>query len=58
MRKARGLSQEELADLADLDRSQMGHVERGETNVALLGIIRIAAALGVTVTELMEAAKL
>ena len=33
MRKQKGLSQEELASLAGLDRSYMGHIERGEKNI-------------------------
>jgi transcriptional regulator with XRE-family HTH domain len=45
-RKARGLSQESLADAAGIDRSHMGKIERGERNVSVLNLIRIATALG------------
>lgn len=45
MRKQRGLSQEELASLAGLDRSYMGHIERGEKNITLLKIYQISDAL-------------
>lgn len=45
-RKAAGLSQEALADAAEIDRSHMGKIERGERNVSVLNILKIAAALG------------
>lgn len=41
------LSQEELADQAELDRSYVGGVERGERNVSLVNIHKIARALKV-----------
>lgn len=52
LRKARKLSQEALALEAGLDRSYVGSIERGTSNVALINIHRIAAALGVGVGEL------
>lgn len=52
LRKARGLSQEALALEAGLDRSYLGSIERGESNVALVNIHRIAGALGVAAREL------
>lgn len=58
MRLELGLSQEALADRSGLDRSYMGGVERGEHNIALINIVRIASALGVSVAELMVRAKL
>jgi len=54
LRKARGLSQEELAELAELHRNYIGGIERGERNVALLNIVRLAKALGVSLSELLE----
>jgi transcriptional regulator with XRE-family HTH domain len=54
LRLARRLSQEELAFRAGLDRSYMGGVERGERNVSLLNIHRIAEALGVGPGELLQ----
>ena len=47
IRKEKNLSQEELAALANIDRSYMGHIERGEKNVTLTKIHQIADALGV-----------
>lgn len=44
-RKALGLSQEALADGAEVDRSHMGKIERGERNVTFLNILRISTAL-------------
>jgi len=52
LRKARGLSQEALALEAGLDRSYVGSIERGESNVALINIHRIAEALQVGAGEL------
>ena len=48
-----GLSQEALADLAGLDRSYMGGIERGEHNVALINIQKVAAALNLSIADLM-----
>lgn len=53
-----GLSQEALADEAGIDRSYMGGIERGEHNLALINIRKIASALNQTVSELMKQAKL
>lgn len=53
IRIAQGLSLETLAHTAELDRSYMGGVERGERNVSLDNIYRIARALGVEATELL-----
>jgi len=57
-RKAAGLSQEALADLAEIDRSHMGKIERGERNVSLLNILRIARAIGLKPSDLLSAAGL
>ena len=58
LRLSRNLSQEALADLAGLDRSYTGGIERGEHNVALINIQRIAQALDIKVAALMNHAKL
>lgn len=56
LRKERGLSQEALADAAAIDRSHMGKIERGERNVTLLNLFKIAAALGLKTSLLIERA--
>jgi len=53
-RKAKGLSQESLALEAGLDRSYVGGVERGERNIAVLNLARIAKALGIPVSSLVR----
>lgn len=52
-RKQVGLSQERLAQVADLDRTYVGSVERGERNVSLDNIYRLAAALNVESREFL-----
>lgn len=52
LREEKGLSQEEFAGLADIDRAYYGGIERGERNVAALNIIKIADALKVEVGKL------
>lgn len=52
LRKIKGLSQESMAALAGLDRSYMGHIERGEKNITLLKIYQISEALGIEVSDL------
>ena len=53
-RKRAGLSQEALAAKAKIHRNHMGAIERGEANVTLLNMERIAKALGVKVRDLID----
>lgn len=53
-RKEKGLSQEALADLAGIDRSYMGHIERGDQNITLTKIYQISDALRVSVSDLIS----
>ncbi len=49
-----GLSQEKLAAKAGIDRTYVGGAERGERNVALVNIVRLADALGIRPAQLLE----
>jgi transcriptional regulator with XRE-family HTH domain len=54
IRHNKGLSQEELAELAGIDRTYVGGVERGERNLSLLNVKRISDALGINVKDLFD----
>ena len=54
LRKAKGLSQEALAELAGLDRTYVSSCERGRRNVGLLNIVRLAEALEINPTQLLD----
>lgn len=61
LRKARnhlGWSQEDFAEQADIHRTYVGRIERGEVNVSWENISRVARAAGVRVSELIAAAGL
>jgi len=48
------VSQEAFADLCGLDRTYLGGIERGERNVALVNIEKIARALRISLNELFR----
>lgn len=54
LRLAKGLSQEKLADLCNLHRTYIGPVERGEHNISIDSMERIADALGISVSEMLQ----
>lgn len=54
LRKARGLSQEAFAALCGLDRTYIGGIERGERNVSIRNIARIARSLNISISELLH----
>ena len=53
MRKAKGISQEKLAEMAGIDRSYMGNIERGEKNITLKKIYEICDALQIDIKLLI-----
>lgn len=58
IRLSKNISQEKLALLAEVDRSYVGRVERGDNNVAVLTLARLASALDVSIAQLMNEAEL
>jgi transcriptional regulator with XRE-family HTH domain len=58
LRLKAGLSQEAFADEVGIDRSYIGGIERGEHNVALINLLKIAYALNMTLSQLINKAKL
>ena len=55
-RKARGLSQDDLALLSGIDRSYVGRIERGEVNITVEKLYRIATVLACAPATLLPAA--
>lgn len=53
-REAAGHSQEHLAELADIDRTYVSDIERGNRNPGIKNIARLAKALGIKTSELCE----
>lgn len=58
LRLAKGWSQEAFADYAEIDRSYIGGIERGEHNIALINLVKIASTLGIKAAQLLDKAKL
>lgn len=54
LRKEKGWSQEQLALLSGMARSYVGGVERGQRNIALENIVKLAKTLGITPSGLMD----
>jgi transcriptional regulator with XRE-family HTH domain len=54
LRKERGWSQEQLALESGIARSYLGGIERGQRNIALLNICKLADTLGIEPSELMK----
>ena len=53
-RETKGLTQEALAEKADIDRTYLSDIERGTRNPGIKNVVRIAKALGITAARLME----
>ena len=54
VRKARGLSQEKLAETAGVHRTYVGMIERAEKNITICNMKKIADALNVKISDLLE----
>jgi len=54
IREERGLTQEKLAELSDLHRAYIGQIERGEKNIGLKNLERIAKALNINIRVLLD----
>jgi transcriptional regulator with XRE-family HTH domain len=54
IRTLKGLSQEQLAHIADVHRTYIGMIERAEKNITLMNIQKIATALNVPIIELLN----
>ena len=57
MRVKQRLSQEKLADIAGLHRTYVGSVERGERNISIDNMERLASALNITIQDLLNVDK-
>lgn len=53
-RKMQDLSQEKLAEKADLDRTYLSDIERGVRNPGIKNVARLAKALGITTSVLVQ----
>ena len=53
VRKKKGISQEKLAELSNIDRSYMGNIERGEKNITLKKVYEICDALDIEIKEML-----
>jgi transcriptional regulator with XRE-family HTH domain len=54
IRKLKGLSQQELAALIDYEKSHMSRLENGGTNPTFLTLMKVASALNISVSVLLE----
>ena len=56
IRESRGISQELVAERADLHPIYYGNVERGRNNISILSLVKVALALKCTVEEIVKSA--
>lgn len=56
-RRRLALSQEALAERSELHRTYISGIERGQRNIGLLNVHKVAAALGISASELLASAE-
>jgi transcriptional regulator with XRE-family HTH domain len=54
MREERGISQEALADLADIHRNYISQIEGGKRNLSFYNVVKLARALRISPAKLVE----
>ena len=54
LRQERGMSQEELSFLAELDRTYITSVENGHRNISIINIEKIAKAFSMSIKDLFD----
>jgi transcriptional regulator with XRE-family HTH domain len=54
LRKSKNLTQEKLAEIAGFDRTYIGRIERGERNITLKNIEKLAKALNVSIHQIFQ----
>jgi transcriptional regulator with XRE-family HTH domain len=54
LRAKQGYSQESFADKCGVHRTFMGTIERGESNLSFSNLVKVAGALGLTLSELLS----
>jgi len=54
IREQKKMTQKELSDLSDLDRSYITSVENGQRNISIINLEKLANALGVSLCKLFE----
>lgn len=54
LRNARGMSQTDLAERTNLHRTYISSIERGERNASYLNLLKLAAGLGMSLSEMLD----
>ena len=54
LRAQKGISQEELASVSGIDRGHMGRLERGERNLSILNLFKVAEGLGIKPSDILN----
>ena len=57
LREERGISQEKLADLAEIHRNYVSQIEGGKRNLSFYNVVKLARALRVTPSKLVDTIK-